>query len=88
MSIMMTAMHLKQSKEIRHLSQTVEEWEMAMKTLLVEHDLAVGSMIKATLLTPSDPTEFKDIIFQRSDGLDDDKTKDKVMCLASNRISM
>jgi hypothetical protein len=67
----------------------VQDWEVKIKNLEVEHSIILDPKIKIALMTSFLPSDLEDLVFQWSDA----KTlfgelRDKVMSLAVNRAAM
>ena len=58
---MMVATQPKKVKEIRELQAAVEEWEVKVKHLKIEHDIELDDQIKVALNLPAD---LQDYVFQ------------------------
>ena len=57
---MMIVMQPKKVKDVRELQSVVEEWELKVKQLQVEHEIDVDERIKIAILTGMLPAEFQD----------------------------
>ena len=86
---MMLVMQPKKVKDVREMQSAVEEWEIRIKQLKVEHEIDVDDRIKVALLTGMLPADFQDYVFQWSDGkVEFKEVRDKVLTLAMNRASL
>ena len=61
---MTSGMSPKNVKDVRDLPQAVEEWEISMNNLKLEHDVEINNQIKTALLTSMAPADLQDYIFQ------------------------
>ena len=64
---MMTTMSTHKIKDVRHLSQAVEEREMTVKHLYMEHSVTADAKMKVALLKSMVPSDLQDHIFQEPD---------------------
>ena len=86
---MMAAMQPKKIKDLREMSKAVEEWEVAVKVLRLEHEVDIPDQIQMALLTSMVPADLQDYIFQQAEVMTTyAETRDKVMGLARNRVTM
>ena len=65
---MMAVMTPKRVKDVRELTNVVEDWEVKAKNLKTEHDIDLDPRIKVALLTAMLPADLQDYVFQWSDG--------------------
>ena len=87
--MMMAVLQTRRAKDSRELPNMVQDWEVKVKNLDVEHEIKLDPKIKIALMTSFLPADLQDLVFQWSD----DKTtfegiRDKVMSLAVNRAAM
>ena len=74
---------------MRELASAVEEWEVKVKNLKIEHDVDLEEGIKVALLTSFLPSDLQDFVFQWSDGkLKFGDMKDRILSLEINRASL
>ena len=86
---MMSVMQPKKVKDVRELPSAVEDWEVRIKNLKVEHDIGLDDNIKIALMTSFLPTDLQDHVFQWTDGkMKFPEIKDRVLSLAVNRASL
>ena len=86
---MMSVMQPKKVKDVRELPNAVQDWEVKVKNLKVEHDIELDERIKIALMTSFLPTDLQDHIFQWTDGkMGFEGMKDRIMSLAVNRAAM
>ena len=86
---MMSVMQPKKVKDTRDLAKAMEEWEVKIKQLKVDHDIDLDPRIMSALLVSMLPSDFQDSVFQWTDGKMDFKVlKDKVLAMALNRASV
>ena len=64
---MMEVMNAKKVKDVRGLSEAVQEWEIIVKNLKLEHEVEMNDQIKVALLTSMVPGVLQDFIFQWTD---------------------
>ena len=84
---MMAVMQPKKAKDARDLLNAVQDWEVKLKNLSVEHSVVIDEKIQVALLSSILPTEFQDYVFQMTD-MSFAAVKDKVLSLAINRAAM
>ena len=84
---MMAVMQPKKAKDARDLLNAVQDWEVKLKNLSVEHSVVIDEKIQVALLSSILPTEFQDYVFQMTD-MSFSAVKDKVLSLAINRAAM
>ena len=81
--------HPRKMKDVRELPSAIEEWEVCVKNLKVEHGIELDENIKIALLTSFLPTDLQDFVFQWTDGKQKfEDVKDRILTLAVNRASM
>ena len=86
---MMSIMQPKKIKDTRDLAKAVEEWEVKVKQLKIDHDIGLDPQIMSALLTSMLPSDFQDSVFQWTDGkMDFKELRDKVLAMALNRTSV
>ena len=86
---MMAVMTPKRVKDVRELTNVVEDWEVKAKNLKTEHDIDLDPRIKVALLTAVLPADLQDYVFQWSDGKSTcEEMRDWVISMAINRMSM
>jgi hypothetical protein len=86
---MMAVMQPKKVKDVRDLANAMQDWEVKVKNLKVEHDIGLDGRIKIALMTSFLPSDLQDHIFQMTDTkMDFESMKDRIMTLAVNRASM
>ena len=86
---MMNVMQPRKVKDVRELPSAIEEWEVRVKNLKVEHDIELDENIKIALLTSFLPTDLQDFVFQWTDGKQKfGDMKDRILTLAVNRASL
>ena len=64
---LMATMHVmlpKKLKDVRELPSAIEEWEVRVKNLKMEHDIELDDNIKIALLTSFLPSDLQDFVFQ------------------------
>ena len=64
LTALMSAMQTKRVKEGRELPNAVQDWEVRMKNLEVEHNITLDPKIKVALLTSFLPPDMQDLVFQ------------------------
>ena len=85
---MISVMQPKKVKDPRDLAKVVEEWEVKIKRLKIDHDMELDDKILSALLISMLPHDLQDNVFQWTD----EKTKfrelkDKVLAMALNRTT-
>ena len=86
---MMAVMTPKRGKDVRELTNVVEDWEVKAKNLKTEHDIDLDPRIKVALLTAMLPADLQDYVFQWSDGKSTyEEMRDRIISMAINRVSM
>jgi hypothetical protein len=86
---MMVVMQPRKVKDVRELPGAVEDWEVKVKNLEVEHNIKLDGGIKVALLTSMLPSDLQDYVFQWTDGKQEfPEMKDRILSLAINRASM
>ena len=65
---MMSVMQPKKVKDVREPPSAVEDWEVCIKNVKVEHDIGLDENIKIALMTSFLPTDLQDHVFQWTDG--------------------
>ena len=86
---MMAVMTPKRVKDVRELTNVVEDWEVKAKNLKTEHDIDLDPRIKVALLTAMLPADLQDYVFQWSDGKSTyEEMRDRIISMAINRVSM
>ena len=76
-------------QDIKTLVTMVEEWEKIIKELEADTQEKVTEVFKMAIMTGMLPTTFQEYIFQQSDDkVDYRKSRDKVIALANNRVTM
>ena len=86
---MMAVMQPKKVKDMRDLPNAMQDWEVKVKNLKIEHDLGLDDRIKIALMTSFLPGDLQDHIFQWTDAnMNFEAMKDRIMSLAVNRASM
>ena len=87
--MMMAVLQTRKVKDSRELPNTVQDWEVKVKNLEVEHGINLDPKIKVALLTSFLPADLQDLMFQWSDAKTSfEELRDKVMSLAVNRAAM
>ncbi len=86
---MMEVMQPRKVKDVREKQGAVQEWEVKLKNLKIEHDIDIDECITVALLTSMLPTDFQDYFFQWSDGkVQHKELRDMLMALAMSRASL
>ena len=86
---MVAVMTPKRVKDVRELTNVVEDWEVKAKNLKTEHDTDLDPRIKVALLTAVLPADLQDYVFQWSDGKSTyEEMGDRIISMAINRVSM
>jgi hypothetical protein len=86
---MMSVMQPKKVKDIRELPNAMQDWEVKVKNLQVEHDIELDDRIKIALMTSFLPSDLQDHILQWTDGkLEFEVMKDRIMSMAVTRASL
>ena len=86
---MMAVMIPKRVKDVRELTNVVEDWEVKAKNLKTEQNIDLDPRIKVALLTAMLPADLQDYVFQWSGGKSTyEEMRDQVVSMAINRVSM
>lgn len=87
--MMMAVLQTRKAKDSRELPNMVQDWEVKVKNLEVEHSIILDPKIKIALMTSFLPSDLQDLVFQWSDAKTSfEELRDKVMSLAVNRAAM
>ena len=85
---MMAAMNPKKVKDIRLLANALEDWEVRVKNLKVEHDIELPEQVLVAVMTGMLPNDLQDLVFQWTDGkVSFTDLRDKVVLVAQNRAT-
>ena len=86
---MMAVMTPKRVKDVRELTNVVEDLEVKAKNFKTEHDIDMDPRIKVASLTAMLPVDLQDYVFQWSDGKSTyEEMRDRIVSMAINRVSM
>ena len=85
---MMGVMQPKKVKDVRELPAAIEEWEVKVKTLKLEHNTEIQEQVKVALLTSMLPSDYQDYVFQHAGAAKYDEIRDRVIAVAVNRASL
>ena len=76
-------------QDVKTLVTMVEEWGKRIKELESDTQEKVSEVFKMAIMTGMMPTTFQEYIFQQTDEkVDYKKSRDKVIALANNRVTM